>query len=302
MGVYYQGDQVTLLLGDALEALRTLPDGAVDCIVTSPPYYGLRTYGVPGQYGLEDTAAEYVTALRAAFHEARRVLADDGTLWLNLGDSYGSAIESRSRVGIGAPARSAPGRRKSLQLIPERVCIALCDDGWVLRNKIVWHKTSCMPERVHDRLRSKHEPVYLFAARDRYWFDLDAVREKAKAGASWAERKAAGASSRHGPEGTSARETVPSLATHPNGANPGDVWPLAPARSSIAHFAVMPTELATRCVKAGCRPGGVVLDPFSGTATTGVAAVGLGRRYIGIDLNPAYHDLAKARLTREVAA
>ncbi|MFK0182363.1 DNA-methyltransferase [Streptomyces xanthochromogenes] len=301
MTLYHQDERVTLLLGDALDILRSLPDASADCIVTSPPYYGLRTYGVAGQYGQEDTPAEYVAALRAVFREARRVLASDGTLWLNLADSYGSAIESRSRIGIGNPARSEPGRRKSLQLIPERVCLALYDDGWILRNKIVWSKTSCMPERVSDRLRSKHEPVYLFTSRERYWFDLDAIREKAKAGATWTGRKAAGAPSRHGLKGPGAQEAVPSLATHPNGANPGDVWTLSPARSGSAHFAIMPPELASRCIKAGCKPGGTVLDPFSGTATTGAVALELGRKYVGIDISPAYHDLAKKQLL-EVAA
>ncbi|WP_328313138.1 site-specific DNA-methyltransferase [Streptomyces sp. NBC_00442] len=302
MDPYYQDEQVTLLLGDALAVLRTLADRSVDCIVTSPPYYGLRNYGTPGQYGLEPTPEEYIDTLRAVFTEARRVLAEDGTLWLNLGDSYGSAIECRSRAGVGPAARSAPGQLKSLQLIPERVCLALWGDGWILRNKIVWHKTSCMPEPVTDRFRSKHEIVYFLTAQDQYRFDLDAVREapQSRPGATWQERKAAGASGRHGASGDRAGETIPSLAAHPNGANPGDVWAIAPARLREAHFAVMPLELATRCIKAGCKTGGTVLDPFSGAGTTGVAAVGLGRKYIGIDLNSDYHDLAKPRFAQGV--
>lgn len=302
MKAYYQDDQVTLLVGDALDQLRTLPDGSVDCIVTSPPYYGLRDYGTEGQYGLEDSPAEYVATMRTVFTEARRVLADDGTLWLNLGDSYGSAIEGRSRIGVGPAARSESGQRKSLQLIPEQVCIALFQDGWILRNKIVWNKTSCMPESVNDRLSGKHEPVYLLASQEQYWFDLDAVREKPRngGGAKWAERKAAGSPGWHRLAGYSALDRVPSLAAHPNGANPGDVWSLPTARSSEAHFAVMSPELAIRCIKAGCRPGGTVLDPFSGSGTTGAAARQLGRKYIGIDLKPAYHDLAKQRFAQGV--
>jgi DNA modification methylase len=301
MRPYYADDQVTLLLGDALEMLRTLPDGAVDCIVTSPPYYCARTYGVAGQYGLEDTPEEYIALLRMVFREAARVLADDGTLWLNLGDTYGSARESRSRIGVTLePRRPVPGKKKSLLMIPEQVVIGLCEDGWTLRNKIVWHKTSSMPEPVDDRLSRRHEPVFLLVRADRYFFDLDAIREAPNVGTTYAERKAAGSPGRHGLAGSSAKEKVPSLASHPNGANPGDLWSLAPARSAEAHYAVMPTDLALRSIKAGCKPSGTVLDPFSGTGTTGAAARQLGRRYIGIDLNPAYHDLAIKRFAQGV--
>jgi DNA modification methylase len=301
MTPYYADDQVTLLLGDALEILRALPDRAVNCIVTSPPYYCARTYGVDGQYGLEDTPEQYVAVMRAVFGEASRVLADDGTLWLNLGDNFESARESRSRIGISAESRRlVPGRRKSLLMIPDRVALGLCDDGWILRNKIVWHKTSSMPERVDDRLSRRHEPVFLFVKAERYFFDLDAIREAPRAGVTYAERKAAGSSVWHGLAGFSAKEKVPSLASHPNGANPGDVWSIAPARSSEVHYAVMSTELALRCIKAGCKPDGTVLDPFSGTGTTGAAARQLGRKYVGIDLNPDYHDVAKNRFAQGV--
>ncbi|MHC3474644.1 DNA-methyltransferase [Streptomyces sp. 7R007] len=313
MREYYRDDQATLLLGDALDVLRELPDGSVDCIVTSPPYYGLRDYGMTGQYGLEASPSEYVGTMRAVFGEARRVLADDGTLWLNLGDSYGSAPEQRSRSGIkprssrrrdgapvAAPRDAVRGRRKSLLMIPERVCLALCDDGWILRNKIVWRKTNCMPERVEDRFSGRHEAVYLLVSQERYWFDLNPLREKKNDGITWEQRKAAGAPGWHGLAGHSAVETVPSLASHPLGANPGDVWSLPTARSPDAHFAVMPLELARRCITAGCRPGGIVLDPFSGSGTTGDAARNLGRHYVGIDIKPAYHDLAIKRFAQTV--
>lgn len=296
---YYRDDQVTLLLGDALEQLRTLSDGAVDCIVTSPPYHGLRDYGTPGQYGLEETPAAYVETMRALFAEARRVLANDGTLWLNLGDTYGSSAECRTRTGT-APAARHRARRKSLLMIPERVCLALCDDGWILRNKIVWHKTSCMPERSTDRLSGRHEPVYLLASRERYWFDLDPLRVKPHQGTTWEQRKESGAHWEALSGGRGLPGGTPSLASHPNGANPGDVWSLPTARSGDAHFAVMPLDLAIRCIKAGCRPGGTVLDPFSGSGTTGAAARQLGRKYVGIDLNPAYHDLARERFAQGV--
>lgn len=309
---YYEDDQVTLHLGDALDTLRQMPDGSVDMICTSPPYFGLRDYGTPGQYGLEATPAEYAETLRALFAEARRVLADDGTLWLNLGDSYAyppgsaGAQGKGQRTGRTFTAHGLPGTRavppKNLIGTPWRVALALQDDGWILRNDIIWHKTSAMPERVNDRLASKHEHLFLFAKQRRYWFDLDAIREKPPTtGATWDQRKAGGAPLHNRAlVGAAAVEAVPSLASNAKGPNPGDVWSLAPGSYPEAHFAVMPLSLAARCIKAGCKPGGTVLDPFSGSGTTGAAARRHGRRYVGIDLNPAYHDLARARFAQGV--
>lgn len=284
---YYRDDQVTLLLGDALEQLRTLPAGSVDCIVTSPPYYGLRDYGTPGQYGLEATPAAYVETMRVLFAEARRVLADDGTLWLNLGDSYSNpsssgtvgatAVVRATRAGVQQRASGGDRPPKSLLMIPERVALALQDDGWILRNKIVWTKTDAMPESVRDRLARKHETVYLFSKSQRYHFDLDAIREPQAAS-------------------TQARSDRVLGATR----NPGDVWAYPLAHFPGAHFAVFPIDLPLRCIKAGCKPGGTVLDPFSGSGTTGAAARQLGRCYVGIDLNPAYHDLARERFAQGV--
>ncbi|MCF3101469.1 site-specific DNA-methyltransferase [Streptomyces roseoverticillatus] len=284
---YYRDDTVTLLLGDALKVLGDLPDASVDCIVTSPPYYGLRDYGAPGQYGLEPSPTEYVERMRDVFAEARRILAVDGTLWLNIGDSYSNASSSGT-VGVTARVRAtrsdvqqraSGGDRppKSLLMIPERVALALQDDGWILRNKITWHKADAMPESVRDRLARKHEPIYLFTKSQRYHFDLDAIREQQAAS-------------------TEARSDSVPGATR----NPGDVWRHSLAHYPGAHFAVFPTDLPVRCIKAGCRPAGIVLDPFSGSGTTGAVARQLGRRYIGIDINPAYHDLAKQRFAQGV--
>ncbi|WP_309505416.1 DNA-methyltransferase [Streptomyces phytophilus] len=301
MSVYHHDDHVTLLLGKALEQLATLPDGSVDCIVTSPPYYCARDYGDPGQYGLEASPAEYVATQVAVFREARRVLTDDGTCWINVGDTYGSAREIRSRIGITSePRRPVPGQRKSLLLIPERLATALVDDGWTLRNKIVWRKTSCMPERVDDRLSRRHEYILLLTKQDTYTFNLDAIREKpAHAGMTSAQRQATlGRHVWHGPAGHGAKESVPSLASHPAGPNPGDVWDLPSGQTSGGHFATFPIDLPIRCIKAGCKPGGTVLDPFSGSGTTGEAAVRLLRKYIGIDLRAAYHDLAIPRFAQ----
>ncbi|MFF9690262.1 DNA-methyltransferase [Streptomyces sp. NPDC014623] len=285
MTKYYRDEQVTLLLGDALDQMRALPDGSVDCIVTSPPYYGLRDYGTPGQYGLEPTPAEYVEHLRQVFAEARRVLADDGTLWLNLGDSYslssgGTAGSSAQVTATRTNVQTRIGRgdrpAKSLLLLPERVALALQDDGWILRNKIVWNKQDAMPESVRDRLSRRHEPIYLYSKKLQYSFDLDAIREPYKP--TTRETSSKGSRLR----------------------NPGDVWTFPTAHLSAAHFATFPLALPVRCIKAGCKSGGTVLDPFSGSGTTGVAARQLGRRYVGIDLNPAYHDLAIPRFAQGV--
>jgi DNA modification methylase len=259
---YYHDDHVTLLLGDALEQVRTLPDASVDCIVTSPPYYSLRDYGVDGQYGLEATPTAYVERMRTVFAEARRALADDGTLWLNLGDTYysgkgastGLDRRQKARRGFARPVdQSGLGYpRKSLLMIPARVAIALQEDGWTLRAEIIWDRLDPLPEVAADRPARRTERLYLFAKQARYHYD----------------------------------RTVP-------GAD-NDVWQIQPDRSagSGTHTAPYPIELPQRCIAIGSRPGGTVLDPFSGSGTTGDAARRMGRRYIGVDLNPAYHDQA----------
>jgi site-specific DNA-methyltransferase (cytosine-N4-specific) len=316
---YYADEQVTLLLGDALDVLRTLPNASVDCIVTSPPYYGLRDYQVEGQYGLEPTPQDYVATMTSVFREARRALADDGTLWLNLGDSYAYPPGSAGRQGNGQrkgrtfTAEGLPGTRslpaKNLLMIPARVSIALQDDGWYLRNEIVWHKPNAMPESVTDRLSSRHEKVFLLTKQPDYAFDLDAIREphtsarsRAKAGTSRGGQSRTGKAAAIGVgdrDGGTARGDL-SATSHPLGRNPGDVWSIPVGRYPEAHFATFPIELPLRAISAGCRPGGTVLDPFSGSGTTGAAARQLGRRYIGIDLNPAYHDLAIPRFAQGV--
>lgn len=308
---YYRDEQVTLLLGDALTTLRTLPTASVDCIVTSPPYYGLRDYGTPGQYGLEASPAEYVETMRALFAEARRVLADDGTLWLNLGDSYASGGRTTydTRGGNtranGYAAQRAPSELpgKNLLGIPWRTAFALQDDGWILRNEIIWHKTNAMPESIKDRLSTRHEHLFLFAKASRYSFDLDAIREPHT---MRPQRRPRGHKERQklgvlpAQTWSTSERDEPGVDGHPLGRNPGDVWSIPTRPYTAAHFAVFPIDLPIRCIKAGCRPGGTVLDPFSGSGTTGAAARQLGRKYIGIDLNPAYHDLARDRFAQGV--
>jgi len=313
---YYIDDAVTLWNGDALAVLRDLPTGSVDCCVTSPPYFGLRDYGVDGQLGAESSPAEYVAALVAVFVEVRRVLADDGTLWLNLGDSYsgswggqgvtresagmqGRVVDSgqyQQRATKTGSIRPGAPPAKNLYGIPWRVAFALQDDGWILRNDVIWAKPNGMPESVTDRLSTKHEHVFMLSKARRYWFDLDPIREDqspvsiARAGRADMRGKEGWADAYRGnPPSGLARQSERDTSI---GRNPGDVWTIATRPFSEAHFATMPVTLAERCVQAGCKPGGTVLDPFSGSGTTGLAAARHGRRYVGIDLNAAYLDLS----------
>ncbi|WP_100521754.1 DNA-methyltransferase [Mycobacteroides abscessus] len=321
---YYQDESVSLHHGDALDVARALPAGGADCIVTSPPYFGLRDYGVPGQYGLEDSPAEYVENIRALFTELRRVLADDGTLWLNLGDSYysgrgnpGPNADDRknvTRCGWVRPVdRTGQGwaKPKDLLGIPWRVAFALQDDGWTLRNDIIWSKPNAMPESVVDRLAGRHEHVFMLTKSKRYWFDLDSVRvgysgdrspsRRARTGATnkvnsiataWHPDQTPYPDMRPQPIKASTGEDKRDAFTDRGGRNPGDVWEIPTQPFPGAHFAVMPPKLAQRCIAAGCKPGGTVLDPFSGSGTTGMAAQRLGRKYIGIDLNAEYLELS----------
>jgi len=265
-----------ILIGDALDMLRTLPDGAAQCCVTSPPYYGLRDYGVAGQIGQEDNPAAYVARLVEVFREVRRVLADDGTSWLNLGDSYAN---------------------KQRMMIPARVALALQADGWWLRDEIVWHKPRTTPAPVKDRTVSAHEMVYLFAKRERYFYDYLAIEEpSAYAGLVRKAGKAFRDLAEADPNAARKRPGADREITVRETRRARSVWSISPSPYRDAHFATMPRDLAERCVRAGSRIGDTVLDPFGGAGTTALAAQGLGRRALLIELNPDYAALAKRRL------
>jgi len=330
-----QQPTVRLYRGDCLDVLRRLTAGSVHCVVTSPPYWGLRDYGVAGQLGLESTPEEYVAKLVGIFREVRRVLRPDGTVWLNLGDSYYSDIGGGSvtcTVNAG-PIRTL-GRRnkpphgtlkpKDLVGIPWRVALALQADGWYLRSDIIWHKPNAMPESVRDRPTKSHEYLFLFAKSERYYFDSKAVCEPVQA--DTVPRYSRGRSAAHkyadgGPGNqTLARSLdhmreLPAIggATHaarlttsdggPNRPmtphatrNIRSVWTIPTQPYKGAHFATFPRRLVSPCIKAGCPVGGVVLDPFCGSGTTGAEALSLGRDFIGIDLSPAYLKLAQQRI------
>jgi DNA modification methylase len=336
--IYLSDPAITLHVGDARDVLAAMPDDFADCIVTSPPYWAKRDYGVAGQYGREPAPSAYVETLRTVFSEARRVLADDGTCWLNLGDSYsvGGAAASglHHYVGRGLAGRHAPGMgAKNLLGLPWRVALALQDDGWTLRNAIIWHKPNAMPESVRDRLNCRHELIFLLVKSRHYWFDLDPIREPLATAHSPGSRGSRRADDtrrppgRHPGDGTRSgsrprtrppnsrlpkygphtRQVIAARRygsgrcgrAHPNGRNPGDVWSIPTRPYRGPHFAAFPIDVPTRCIKAGCKPGGMVLDPFCGTGTTGIAALALGRQFTGIELSPAFAALAAERLRHD---
>jgi DNA modification methylase len=293
-----------------------MPGQSANCIVTSPPYWGKRDYGVAGQYGHEANPDAYVDTMRDVFREARRVLVDDGTCWLNLGDSYsasgGGATGLHAYLGPHLTTHRTTGlHAKNLLGLPWRVAFALQEDGWIVRNAVVWHKPNAMPESVRDRLNCRHELLFLLVKQPAYWFDLNPIRVP-HATSIRRDRKTHAAKSprtrppKYGPgtrEVTAARRYGERRHTrgHPNGRNPGDVWSIPTRPYSGPHFAAYPIDLPLRCIAAGCKPGGTVLDPFAGSGTTGLAAVQLGRRFTGIDLSPDFARLAVERLAQALA-
>ena len=304
---------VRILRGDCIELLRTLPEASVHCCVTSPPYFGLRDYGVDGQIGLEPTPDEFVAKLVDVFREVRRVLRDDGTLWLNLGDSYAAGgmtnPSSSSTLGGGknrgaaeyAITRRAPAGLKSKDLvgIPWRVAFALQADGWYLRQEIIWHKPNPMPESVTDRCTKSHEQIFLMAKSASYYFDAEAIAEPAK-NAGKPMKMADGWDTGIGGHGTihrQGREKGENRgAVQADTRNKRSVWTVTTKPFKGAHFATFPPALIEPCILAGAPRGGVVLDPFGGAGTTGLVADRHGRDAVLIELNPEYAGMAERRI------
>lgn len=359
---------IEILQGDCLDVLRTMPDESVQCCVTSPPYWGLRDYGVAGQLGLERTPEEYVAKMVEGFREVRRVLRSDGLLWLNLGDSYatgGGAVgrcpgggEQGERFLRQGMINTQPNRMKLEGLkpkdligVPWRVAFALQLDGWYLRSEIIWAKPNGMPGSQQDRCTSAHESIFHLSKSERYFCDFDAIKTpprestmvrlaqnvQAQAGSHRANgggksngpmkavahgstltgsphgrhflgdaipekerradkqrghsRKHAGFNDRWDAMEKSEQQSQPAMMR--------DVWFVSPATFDEAHFAVMPHEIARRCILAGSKEGDTILDPFNGAGTTGLVATRLQRNYIGIELNPEYVEMAKRRIEQD---
>ena len=297
---------VTILIGDCLDVLKTLPDCSVHCCVTSPPYWGLRDYGVEGQFGMERTPEEYVAKMTAVFHEVWRVLRDDGTLWLNLGDSYFS--DTKGSGGPSAKQDSNAGSRygnrhfertnglkpKDLIGIPWHVAFALQADGWYLRSDIIWHKPNPMPESVKDRPTKAHEYIFLLSKNARYYYDSDAIKEPLKhetaSGIPFGGVKQSGG---FNPTYSGNLYDASKL----KGKNKRSVWTVTTKPYKGAHYATFPPDLIEPCILAGCSQGGIVLDPFAGSGATVMVANRNNRKGIGLDLSWKYLiDNAKVRI------
>jgi len=257
-----------IIQSDAKVALPRLPDASIQCCVTSPPYWSLRDYDIDGQIGLEPTVDQFINRLVEVFSEVKRVLKDDGTLWLNIGDAYTSGDR-----GYRAPDKKNPIRGmtyrpntpeglkpKDLIGLPWRLAFALQRDGWYLRSDIVWHKPNCMPESVKDRPTRSHEYVFLLSKSERYYYNYEAIKEE-------------------------------------NGRNRRSVWSIPTQAFKGAHFATFPYALIEPCILAGSKPGDFVLDPFFGAGTVGVTCNKFNRSYVGVEINPEYVDIAIERIS-----
>lgn len=274
LGRHYQGlsEGNTLVLGDALSVIGTIPDACVQTVVTSPPYWSLRDYGIAGQLGLNETVYAYIDSLADLFDQIHRVLRDDGTLWLNIGDSYTSGNrtwrapdrKNRARAMSLRPPTPEGLKDKDLIGVPWRLAFALQERGWYLRSEVIWRKPNAQPESVTDRPTRDHEQVFLFTKSERYKYDVAAVK---------------------GPNDRRLR-TVWDIRTRPN-------------RAASGHFATFPVELIDRCLRITTDPGDLVLDPFLGSGTTAVCAGLLARRFLGIELNPEYMEMSRRWLINE---
>jgi site-specific DNA-methyltransferase (adenine-specific) len=314
-----------ILIGDVREKLKELPDQSVNCCVTSPPYWGLRDYGNDGQIGLEQTPDAFIAELVAVFSEVKRVLRDDGTLWVNIGDCYGNGSLGRNdadndiggrggnKLGSGNPGRQGSIKtvtglkQKNLVGIPWMLAFALRADGWYLRQDIIWHKPNPMPESVTDRCTKAHEYIFLLSKSPKYYFDSEAMKERGVmvSGDSSGSRQR-NTKETHGVGGgntgiSKAKEKLAAELAEKGYStrNKRSVWTIATRPFKGAHFATFPPALIEPCILAGCPEGGTVLDPFFGAGTTGLVAQRHNRKWIGCELNPEYAAIAQARIESE---
>lgn len=299
-----------LIVGDAAEQLSRRPSHSIHCCVTSPPYWQMRDYGVEGQIGLEPSLPKYLEKLVHVFREVRRVLRPDGTLWLNLGDTHLSTwpkvtanigdLTRASRLSPKVPAERASAHLKPKDLagIPWRVALALQADGWYLRSDIIWHKPNPLPESIKDRPTRAHEYLFLFSRSPRYYYNADAIREPhqhesyRKAQSPWSGPRFQNHPSR------GAQNLKPAKMLHPKGKNRRSVWTIPVQGFKGQHFSTFPEKLVEPCILAGSPVGGTVLDPFLGTGTTALVALRLGRKAIGIEINPDYVRIARDRVRK----
>lgn len=302
-------EQITnqFLQGDTKEVLKSLPDKCVNMCVTSPPYWALRTYNVDGQYGQESTPEEYVQNLVEVFSEVKRVLRDDGTLWLNLGDTYagkghqGDFIDPKYPNGrngqkVALNNKVEGYKRKDMIGIPWMVAFALRSAGWYLRQDIIWEKPNAMPSPAKDRCVTAHEYIFLLSKKDRYYFDYKAIQEPSITNdirRPYLPGQVDDRGNGHDRRGDGLRNIEPGGEMM---RNKRSVWSVNTQSFPDAHFAVFPPKLIEPCILAGCPVDGIVLDPFMGSGTTAYVALKSGRNFVGIELNPDYIEMAKKRI------
>ena len=301
--------------GDALEVLRELPAEFVDCIVTSPPYYGLRNYGVDGQIGLEESPEHYIKRLTDVFMECHRVLKKEGTMWIVIGDSYagsGRGVGNVNKKGIQSkvsftgdflkPYKLNGYKNKDLMGIPWALAFSLRECGWYLRQDIIWSKPNPMPESVRDRCTKAHEYIFLLSKSPKYYFNHEAMLEPAKYDGRKATTHAGSAKYHNNVTGLSTQSLSKGgrnrwqMKDGEYMRNKRSVWVVPTRPFKDAHFATFPVDLVKTCIQAGCPMGGVVLDPFMGAGTTALVARELGSNYIGVELNVEYIEIAEKRL------
>nr|DAY41975.1 MAG TPA: adenine-specific methyltransferase [Caudoviricetes sp.] len=309
---------IEILHGDALKKIKLLKDKSIDCIVTSPPYWQLRDYGVVGQLGLEDTVEEYIKKLLDIFDECWRVLKDKGTVFINMGDTY-SNVNSKFISGsnnknyyidkqTAKTRKKTDIRRKSRMMIPEKIAIAMIENGWILRNKIIWHKSNIVPESVRDRFTNDYEEVFFFVKNEKYYFE--------KQYEPYAERTLNAFKNgiipdshkyleqehlKYKPRSRMRNVKKDWLAVvSEKGRNMRTVWNIGTVGIKESHFSTFPEELVKRCILAGCPERGIVLDPFLGSGTTLKVAKRLNRSGIGIELNQKYIEIAKSRIGNDL--
>lgn len=301
----------TILQGDVRSCLKQLEDGSVQCVITSPPYWGLRDYGCDGQIGLEPTPEAYVADLVEVFHEVKRVLRNDGVLWLNLGDSYNGTCRGPSRnngTNTGKEGAYFEGKvlsEKSVNVlglkpkdligIPWMVAFALRADGWYLRSDIIWNKPNPMPESVTDRCTKSHEYIFMLTKSERYYYDAEAIKEPVSPHSDFSQWDGGYSPSDHASMGNNQRLGSGSRGD-PSGRNKRDVWTVATQPCAEAHFATFPPKLIEPMILAGTKEGDTILDPFMGSGTTAIQAVRWHRHYLGCELNPEYVKMAERRI------
>ena len=304
----------TIINGNSLEVLKSLPDNSIDCCVTSPPYYALRDYGCDGQIGLEETPEKYIESLCDVFSEVRRVLTPEGTLWLNIGDSYnGNKVGNTEVVKNKKVSESndfhkklwSGAKPKDLIGIPWMLAFALRSQGWYLRQDIIWHKPNPMPESVTDRCTKSHEYIFLLSKSQKYYFDYESIMEPC---ADQERNNFQSGSRANGINkdrndndlGERSKTWKPKTIDNQKVRNKRDVWEVNTKPCKEAHFATYPFELIKPCILAGCPENGIVLDPFMGSGTTAIVARSLNRNYLGVELNPEYIKIAHKRLEKHL--